>query len=180
MLSEIKCDYRQYGKVRDSAPRLLVYALLDLGFRATIYYRLSHWCSQNGYTLAATILKNRNIRATGADISPEAIIGPGLRISHPTGIVIGRGSRIGRYATILPHVTIGELLSPRSGSNRAYPVIGNNVTLCAGCVVVGPIEVGDNCVVAANAVVRVNVPPDTIAAGVPAKLIERSLTNRAQ
>jgi len=83
---------------------------------------------------------------------------------HPIGIVIG-AAHIGENCIIRQNVTIGH-------KNNAYPYIGDYVELGAGCIIIGNVEVGDNAVVGAGAVVTKDVPPRTVVAGNPAKVIK--------
>ncbi|WP_133253988.1 serine O-acetyltransferase [Paenibacillus xerothermodurans] len=105
-----------------------------------------------------------NLLLHSIEISPLARIGPGLVIPHTLGIVIGGGAVIGRDVTIYQNVTIGT----KNGKDYRYPSIGDNTVLFSGCVVVGPIKIGNNAVVGANAVVVSDVPNDSIALGIPA------------
>ena len=82
------------------------------------------------------------------------------------GIIIGDRVQIGDNCNIYQHVTLGQ-------KNGQYPIIGNNVTMYPGCVIIGGITVGDNVVVAPNAVVIQDVPADTIVGGIPAHIIKR-------
>ena len=91
----------------------------------------------------------------------------GLRLPHPYGIVIHSGSSLGTNVTVRQHVTIGV----RSDSDLRPPIVGDNVTIGAGAVVLGPITVGSGAVIGANAVVNRDVPAFAIAVGVPARVI---------
>jgi serine O-acetyltransferase len=103
---------------------------------------------------------------TGISISSGAVIGPGLYIGHFSGIVVGRGVRIGENCNLSQGVTVG--------GHRGCPVIGDAVHLAAGAKVFGPISVGDHVAVGANTVVRRSVPAyTTVVAGEPT-VLERS------
>lgn len=106
-------------------------------------------------------------REFGIMVSPKAEIGPGLRLPHPTGIVIGDGVRIGARCTIYQQVTIG---GARRGDWQAgrYPAIGDDAVLFAGAKLVGPVSLGDGVTVGANAVVTRDIPSRHIAVGIPA------------
>ena len=80
------------------------------------------------------------------------------------GVVISRLAIIGNDCRIYQHVTIGA-------GKGGYPIIGNNVTIYANSVVVGNIRIGDNCIIGANSFVNVDVPDNSVYAGVPAKFI---------
>lgn len=108
-------------------------------------------------------------RSFGCDIDPHATFGPGLHIPHPTGIVIGGRTQVGARAKILQNVTIG-----RSGNSDVDPVIGNDVAINAGAVVVGAIRLGDGVTIGANSVVLSDVPAGAVAVGVPARVLQRA------
>jgi serine O-acetyltransferase len=99
----------------------------------------------------------------GCDISPHATIGAGLQMPHPQGIVVGPEVVIGPRVRLGQHSTLGM---GGSGSPR----LGAGVTIGIGAVVFGGIGLGEESVVAANSVLRIDVPARTLAAGNPAVL----------
>lgn len=104
----------------------------------------------------------------GVHISPLARIGAGLALPHPVGIVLG-DAVLGEGVTIYQNVTIGQA----SKETAVFPRVGNGVTIYAGAVLIGDIEIGDCAVVGANSVVIASVPANAHVAGNPAKLISR-------
>jgi serine O-acetyltransferase len=94
-------------------------------------------------------------------------IGKGLRIPHPLGIVIGANAEIGNNVTIFHNVTLGRKIM---GSLCQIPV-GDNATISAGAVILGPLTIGENAVIGANAVVLNDVPANTTVVGIPARPI---------
>ena len=89
-------------------------------------------------------------------------IGPGLRLPHPFGIVIGEGVSIGARCTLMHNVTV-----QRSPSTR----IGDGVTLATGAVVLEGSSIGDGAVVGAASVVRGMIPAGSVAVGAPARVV---------
>lgn len=118
-------------------------------------------------------------RDFGCFVQSGARIGPGLKLPHPVGIVIGAGARIGSNCTIYQQVTVGGARRGDYQANR-YPCIGNDVVLYAGARLLGDIRVGDRVEVGANAVVRSDVPDDSIAVGLPARAIHRTAAGCAK
>ena len=99
------------------------------------------------------------------DISYDTKIGRGVIFAHPIGIVIGNKTCIADGVRIWQNVTLGSHGKSNLGKN--YPTVEKNVKIYAGAKIIGGITIGENSVVAANAVVNIDVPPNSIAAGVP-------------
>jgi serine O-acetyltransferase len=91
-------------------------------------------------------------------------------IPHPQSIVIGAFCVIGDNVTIESGVTIGRDFDITNSSN-GYPHIGDNVYIGTGAKLIGPVNVGDNSVIGANAVVTKDIPANSVAVGIPAKVI---------
>lgn len=115
---------------------------------------------------------HNRLQKYGVYISPNANIGLGLKLPHPIGVVVGDGVVIGDNVRIFQNVTLG---GGRIGDAKAknYPIIGNNVTIFSGAVVVGRVCIGSDSVIGANAVVLNDVPCDRTCVGVPGKLVNR-------
>jgi serine O-acetyltransferase len=152
------------------------------GFSATFLYRLAAASTRKGAfgKFTANFLTRLNLMINSCDIHPEAVIGPGFMIAHPTGAVIGR-SVIGRDVTVQQNVTLGMRQFIGDETDPAnYPTIGDNVCISAGAVILGPIKIGDGAVIGANAVVLQDVPEHCTAVGVPARIIVRNAAKDAQ
>jgi len=130
--------------------------LFDAGYQAVVLHRMAHWFRSRGIPLFGPALARWNQLTTGADISPYARIGPGLRISHPSGIVIGWEVTIGRDCLLMQNVTLGAPTTARLGE---MPALGDRVTVGAGAAVIGRVAVGDDCFVGALSLVVEDVPP---------------------
>lgn len=125
--------------------------------RAVCMFRLSQVAARRGAKVTALMLQARTLRASGAEISPSARIGPGLCLMHSVGIVIGPDVRIGRGARIYQGVTLGD------GLRDGQPVLGDDVTLGVGACVLGGVTVGDRVIVGAGSRVTRDLPDDTVA-----------------
>ena len=86
------------------------------------------------------------------------------------GIVIGETAEIGDDCLIYHGVTLG---GTGKDSGKRHPTIGNNVLIGTGAKVLGPFKVGDNSRIAANSVVLSEIPPDSTAVGIPARVVKR-------
>lgn len=142
-------------------------ALTYPGLHAIWGYRLGHALWRRGHRLSARILQNLVRSGTGVDIHPAAQLGRRLFIDHATGVVIGQTAEVGEDVLIFHGVTLGGVtMSP----GKRHPTVGNGVTIGAGAKVLGPINIGDYARIGANAVVIDDVPTDSVAVGVPAKV----------
>jgi serine O-acetyltransferase len=107
--------------------------------------------------------------ATGIDLPCEAQVGRRLRIDHFGGIIVSGDAVIGDDVILRNGVTIGL----KRTNERGAPVIGNRVDIGAGAKILGPIVIGDDAVIGANAVVLQDVPAGAVAVGIPARLLPR-------
>ena len=108
----------------------------------------------------------------GLDISPKTKIGAGFILFHPQNIVINADSVLGDNVMLKHNVTIGNKVDPVTGQHVS-PVIGNNVELSPGVVVLGNVSIGDNSIIGAGAIVVKSIPKNSIAVGNPAKVIKQ-------
>ncbi len=113
---------------------------------------------------------------TGIELPCEANVGSRLRIDHFGGVIVSGDAAFGDDVVIRNGVSIGLL---RTGV-RGSPRIGNRVDIGAGAKILGPITVGDDSTIGANAVVLQDVPPDSIAVGIPARVISRRPTSAVE
>lgn len=158
-------------KRRDPAARnAFEIALTYSGLHAVLAYRISHKLyTEKLFTLARIISQLARL-FTGIEIHPGAKIGKGLFIDHGMGVVIGETTEIGDNCLLYQGVTLG---GTGKDKGKRHPTLGNNVMVGAGAKVLGPIVIGDNVKVAANAVVLNNIPSDCTAVGVPARVVRR-------
>ncbi|NLW74619.1 MAG: serine O-acetyltransferase [Clostridiales bacterium] len=158
-------------KARDPAAKnaaqiLLLYS----GVHALIYYRVAHFFYKTHWYFIARLISQLGRFFTGIEIHPGAKIGKCLFIDHGMGVVIGETAEIGDYCTIYQGVTLG---GTGKDTGKRHPTLGNNVMVGAGAKILGPFKVGDNAKIAAGAVVLSEVPPNTTAVGIPARIVTK-------
>jgi len=156
-------------KARDPAARSGVEILLLYpGVHAIIYHRIAHWLYRHKLFFLARCVSQHSRRRTGIEIHPGATIGRRLVIDHGMGIVIGETAELGDDVLLYQGVTLG---GTGKDIGKRHPTIGNNVLIGCGAKVLGPFTVGDNSRIAANAVVLKEIPADSTAVGVPARVV---------
>lgn len=174
MLRDLRWDLARYHhKLRQ--PKLAI-VLLFPGFQAVALYRLSRWLNTRSkrqqlwwwplILLEALVTRLVEIM-TGIYISPQAQVGAGLYFPHFGCIFIGEGAVIGCNCDIYQGVTIGY--SGRPG-HSGYPVLGDRVFVAAGAKVIGPLQVGNDVAIGANAVLTKAVPDQAVVLGIPGKV----------
>ena len=141
------------------------------GFHALQAHRVAQWLWNEGRQTLAQFFQNQISVTLGVDIHPAAKIGSGIMLDHATGVVVGETAVIEDDVSILHSVTLGG--SGKQSGDR-HPKIRRGVLLCAGCKVIGNIEVGEGAKVGAGSVVLEDVPAHTTVAGVPAKIVGQS------
>ncbi len=168
LFRHIRADFRVARAAGSSRP--FAHAVFfDLGFRVALSYRVASWLRVRGGRLLPRLITRRAILRFGAELNPMASIGPGLRLGHVVGVVIGAGVRVGSRCVIYQGVTLGTR-SP-GGPEATYPTIGDEVVVYPGAKVLGGVTVGHRAVVGAGAVVLRDVPAHAVAAGVPARIL---------
>lgn len=180
-LNEIKNHLKEdinAAKLRDPAARSsLEVALLYPGLHAIWAHRISHKLWRKEQKFMARALSQAARAVTGIEIHPGAQIGERFFIDHGMGVVIGETAQIGNDVMMYHAVTLGG----RSlEAQKRHPTIEDQVVIGAGARILGPITVGSGCAIGANAVVVKDVPSDSVAVGVPAKVINRPQLSEAQ
>lgn len=170
MLEQIRSDIESV-KRRDPAARSTAEILLTYsGLHAVLMYRAAHWLYTKKLYTAARCISQFARFLTGIEIHPGAKIGKGFFIDHGSGVVIGETTEIGDNCLVYQGVTLG---GTGKDKGKRHPTLGNNVMVGAGARVLGPFKVGDNSKIAAGAVVLEEVPPNSTAVGVPARIVRR-------
>jgi len=137
------------------------------GFHVLLFHRLANLLWKYKLTGFARFISHLGRLFTGIEIHPGATIGKRLFIDHGMGVVVGETAIIGDDVTIFHGVTLGGF--PVEG--KRHPTIMNGAMIGAGAQVLGNISIGNMAKIGANAVVTENVPDNTTAIGIPAKII---------
>jgi serine O-acetyltransferase len=158
----------QAARERDPAARTrLEVALGYPGVHAIWAHRVAHrlW-RRPALRLVARLLSQTTRFMTGVEIHPGARLGRRVFIDHGMGVVIGETTEVGDDVTLFQGVTLGgRSMSP----GKRHPTLGNRVTVGAGAKVLGPLSIGDDVQIGANAVVVKDGPAGSVMVGVPAR-----------
>ena len=168
LVEEVRYDIEAFRQRDPAAHSDLEVLLLYSGLHARLAHRLSHTLYRNGHTFAARAVSQGAKALTGIEIHPGATIGRGLVIDHGSGVVIGETAEIGDDCTLYQGVTLG---GTGKDEGKRHPTLGNHVMVGAGAKILGPMTIGDNAKIAAGAVVLDEIPADSTAVGIPAKVV---------
>ena len=159
---------------RDPAAKSKLSVILTYpGAKAVFFHRIANFFSIAKFNLVARIISQFSRFLTGIEIHPSAKIGKNLFIDHGMGVVIGETSEIGDNVTIYHMVTLGGI-SPSINSDdqrntKRHPTLMDNVVVGSGAQILGPVVVGKNAKIGANAVVTKDVDENSVMVGIPAK-----------
>ena len=159
---------------RDPAAKSKLSIILTYpGVKAVFFHRIANFFSIAKFDLIARIISQFSRFLTGIEIHPKAKIGKNLFIDHGMGVVIGETSEIGNNVTIYHMVTLGGISPSINSDNqrniKRHPTLKDNVVVGSGAQVLGPIVVGINAKIGANAVVTKDVPENAVMVVIPAK-----------
>ena len=169
-IEEIRIDIDAV-RARDPAAKSDVEVLLLYsGVHALLAYRVSHRLYLSGHYFPARLVSQLARFFTGVEIHPGATIGKGLVIDHGAGVVIGETAEIGDNCTLYQGVTLG---GTGKDLGKRHPTLGDGVLVGAGAKVLGPFTVSNGSKVAANAVVLKEIPENSTAVGIPARVVRR-------
>jgi len=165
MLELLREDWRCHGRRWDSR-----------GFWTMTVYRFGRWrygipwrVVRAPFSIAYKVLKVVAEILTGIELPCETVVGRRLVIEHFGGIIVSGDAVLGEDCILRQGVTLGLKHTGQRGS----PVIGNRVDIGAGAKVLGPVRIGDDVAIGANAVVLCDVPANSIAVGIPARVRPR-------
>jgi serine O-acetyltransferase len=167
-------EYLQSIIDRDPAAKSKLSLILTYpGVKAVFFHRIANFFYLAKFDLVARFISQFSRFLTGIEIHPGAKIGKNLFIDHGMGVVIGETSEIGNNVTIYHMATLGGI-APSINSNsqrqvKRHPTLGDCVVVGSGAQILGPVMVGANAKVGANAVVTKDVPENAVMVGIPAK-----------
>ena len=159
---------------RDPAAKSKLSVVLTYpGVKAVFFHQIANFFSVAKFDLIARMISQFSRFLTGIEIHPKAKIGKNLFIDHGMGVVIGETSEIGDNVTIYHMVTLGGISPSIDSDNqrnvKRHPTLKDNVVVGSGAQVLGPVVVGKNAKIGANAVVTKGVPENAVMVGIPAK-----------
>ena len=167
-------EYLQSIIDRDPAAKSKLSLILTYpGVKAVFFHKIANFFYLAKFDLVARFISQFSRFLTGIEIHPGAKIGKNLFIDHGMGVVIGETSEIGNNVTIYHMATLGGI-APSINSNsqrqvKRHPTLGDCVVVGSGAQILGPVMVGANAKVGANAVVTKDVPENAVMVGIPAK-----------
>tara|TARA_Y100000741_G_scaffold353224_1_gene326134 strand:- start:697 stop:1266 length:570 start_codon:yes stop_codon:yes gene_type:complete len=159
---------------RDPAAKNRFTVLINYpGVKAVFFHNCAHKLWNLGFHLISRMLSQFSRFLTGIEIHPKAKIGKNLFIDHGMGVVIGETSEIGSNVTIYHNVTLGGISPSIDSDNqrnlKRHPTLEDDVVVGSGAQILGPIVIGKNSKIGANAVVTKDVPENAIMVGIPAR-----------
>lgn len=177
MLKLLKADLERYYHYagqdgRRAGTLAVLLAAFNPRFAPVFICRAAYALNSMGLRPFAKLFSLANFLLFGIELAARCEIGPGLCFAHTYGIVIG-ARRIGRNALIYHEVTIGAKEMDVAYTPEKRPLIGDDVVIGAGAKVLGGITVGNNSVIGANAVVTHDIPENSVAGGIPARVIKQ-------
>ena len=165
MFENLREDWRTYDR---QWSRQGMWAMLVYRFGRWRYTIRLRWV-RLPFSFLYKVLKPISEILTGIELPCEATLGRRFRIDHFGGIVISGDAVFGDDCVIRNGVTVGL----RHTGTRGAPVLGNRVDVGAGAKILGAIRIGDDVAIGANAVVLTDVPSNSIAVGIPARILPR-------
>ncbi|MEE1117721.1 MAG: serine O-acetyltransferase [Methanosphaera sp.] len=139
------------------------------GLHAIWLHKLAHWFWQRNHLLIGRYISHINRFLTGIEIHPGATIGRRFFIDHGMGVVIGETTIVGDDVLLYKGVVLG---GTSLESKKRHPTIGNNVVVGTNAIVLGDIEIGENCKIGAGSVVTKPAPPDSTIVGIPGRTLK--------
>ncbi len=141
------------------------------GLHAAWAHRIAHGLWTHKFRFLGRLVSQISRHFTGIEIHPGAVIGRRFFIDHGMGVVIGETAVIGDDVVLYHQVTLGGTSIQKI---KRHPTLGNGVMVGMGAKILGPYTIGDRCMIGANAVVNMDVPPDCTVVGIPGRIVRRN------
>ncbi|MDA0997055.1 MAG: serine O-acetyltransferase [Proteobacteria bacterium] len=175
VFKRLKADIDAFMERDPAARSAIEVVILYQGFHAIVFYRFAHVLWNAQFKFLGRFVSQLGRWLTGIEIHPGAKIGCCFVIDHGTGVVIGETAEIGDNVTIYHDVTLGGVApsvdSVQQVGVKRHPTLRDGVIVGSGAQILGPITVGEDARVGANAVVTTDIPAGTTAVGIPARVI---------
>lgn len=169
-------DITRVVTLNPACPNHLSAFLTFRGIQAVQAHRIAHSLWSHGDATSAVLLQNWAANCWAIDIHPAARLGKGLFVDHGIGLVIGETAIVEDEVSLWHGVTLGSTLGE---AGVRHPHVRRGALVCAGATVLGNIEVGENAIVAANAVVLKPVTAGSVVAGTPARVVGQAPSSLA-
>ena len=170
MLSDLLSDIAQLTHMatgKSDARSMLGVALHYDSFAVTTLNRTRALCRRLHIPGVNHALRVVQTAVHGIEIGKDVTLGHGVWFIHPLGIVIGGNTKVGNRVRFFGNNTLGQ------AKEDGYPTLEDDVWVGAGARVLGPITIGARSKIGANAVVLTDVPPDSVAVGIPARILPK-------
>jgi len=165
MKEDIKTVFSNDPAAKSTIEVILCYP----GLHAIWLHKLAHWFWKKNHLLIGRYISHINRFLTGIEIHPGATIGRRFFIDHGMGVVIGETTIVGDDVLLYKGVVLG---GTSLESKKRHPTIGNNVVVGTNAIVLGDIEIGENCKIGAGSVVTKPAPPGSTIVGIPGRTLE--------
>jgi serine O-acetyltransferase len=170
MFRTLREDIQNVFAKDPAAKNTLEIILCYPGLHAIWLHRIAHFFYKNKLNTLARFISHINRFITGIEIHPGAKIGRRFFVDHGMGVVIGETAEIGDDVLLYQGVVLGGKSLEKK---KRHPTLGNNVTIGAGAIVLGALNIGDNAKIGAGTVVVKDVPPNATVMGLPGKIIKQ-------
>ncbi|MFV0380326.1 MAG: serine O-acetyltransferase EpsC [Anaerorhabdus sp.] len=171
MFEDITMQIQHIKRSDPAARNTFEIILLYPSIHAVLLHRLSNLLYRFKLIFISRLISQLGRFLTGIEIHPKANIGKGLFIDHGMGVVIGETSIIKNNVKIYHGVTLGAV---KNTEDKRHPTIMDDVIIGANATVLGNITIGENSTIGAGAVVVKDVPPNSVATGIPAKVVNKT------
>ncbi|MCP4602351.1 MAG: serine acetyltransferase [Proteobacteria bacterium] len=174
ILEKLWSDAKELAKTafgEANSKHLLRSIITTDSYKITTIHRLRELALKLSIPGANHVLRTMQTVLYGIELDKKIELGSGVYFIHPWGIVVGGDSKVGNRVRFYGNNTVG------TATDNGNPVIEDDVQIGAGARILGPVCIGARSFVGANAVVMQDIPPDSIAVGIPAKIKPRTAKN---